>query len=250
MSVSGIRHVKNLKPYEPDEKTNVKTQYTNWMNAFTATLFRLFSLCRVTEREKKESFKATGHKNDDIYFQVCNVRIYFCRCSMLLFSTKIHKSKCNICRIFVQNICNRDDDDAANSIWKKNHSGFFLDFSILERLMSHGQNVFSGTTHIFTMNERRRYDAMYGILFFSDDNIYRTPNVLYSTKALDKVTIFPFLVWIGVAAENFKIWYNFISEIYIDSVVQQKTKCECWIKIFLVTIQFNGFLFCYRWNDK
>lgn len=133
---------------------------------------------------------------------------------------------------------------------KKIHSGFFLDFSILERLMSHGQNVFSGTTHIFTMNERRRYDAMYGILFFSDDNIYRTPNVLYSTKALDKVTIFPFLVWIGVAAENFKIWYDFISEIYIDSVVQQKTKCECWIKIFLVTIQFNGFLFCYRWNDK
>lgn len=84
------------------------------------------------------------------------------------------------------------------------------------------------------MNERRRYDAMYGILFFSDDNIYRTPNVLYSTKALDKVTIFPFLVWIGVAAENFKIWYDFISEIYIDSVVQQKTKCECWIKNFHV----------------
>lgn len=85
---------------------------------------------------------------------------------------------------------------------KKIHSGFFLDFIRRERLLSHGQNVFSGTTHIFAMNERRRYDAMYGILFISDDNIYRTPNVLYSTKAIDKVTIFPFLVWIGVAVEN------------------------------------------------
>lgn len=45
------------------------------------------------------------------------------------------------------------------------------------------------------------------------------------SHTLDKVTIFPFCcVWNDVAL--LKIWYDFISEIYIDSVVQQKANAN------------------------
>lgn len=90
-----------------------------------------FHFIASQRKGEKEAFKATGHKNVDIYFQVCNVRIYFCRCSMLLFSTKNTQKVSVIFAAYLFRIyATVAMAMLIAALEKKNtfYSGFFLDF--------------------------------------------------------------------------------------------------------------------------
>lgn len=142
-------------------------QYTSWTPSLLLYLETIhFVASRELNRKKRrQAFSARQVIRTLIYihFEVCNVRIYSRRCSILLFWTELHVHGIRV--IFVAywfGICNRDsgngaDTSASSSIWRKRNASFPEIFRAddveRERNWFHINGMCLAVQDIFALNE-------------------------------------------------------------------------------------------------